>query len=363
MMRRAARILSLLLALLPGAAPALEAQRSFGDAAAGTRLLLRSTTDLAIFGPVIERFLARAPDIAVDYEQWGSNDLYDTALAECRAGQVGADLVISSGVHQMVRLVNDACAATYRSSATATLPAAQRWRDQLWGVTREPAVMVYNRALVPPAEIPRTRFDLLDLLRPEESRYAGKVATYDVESSGLGYLFAFADAREATTFGAVLESLGRTGAVATCCSAEIIAGVAEGDYLLAYNVLGSYAQVVERDDPRIGMVMPADYTLILSRAAMIPRNAAHPDAAGRLLDFLAGPEGQAALADVLLISAPSGNETGEEGPVLSETALRPISLTPALIVALDRQKRASFIELWRKSFPLSPATESPSGPP
>ena len=314
------------------------------------RLLVRSTTDIRIFGPVIDAFLAARPDLAVDYEQWGSNPLFDLSLEDCTQERTGADVVISSGVHQMVQLVNNACAAPHVSALTTALPAALRWRDELWGITREAAVIAYNRDLVPPGDVPRTRFDLLDLLRPTASPYAGHVATYDVEESGLGYLFAFSDAREATTFGALLESLGRTGAIATCCSAEIIAGVADGTYLIAYNVLGSYAQVAALDDPRIGIVLPQDYTLVLSRALMIPKEAAHRIEAAAFLDFLLSAPGRAALSDVLLINPLTDKASAEERAPLSETALRPIGLSPALIVALDQQKRAQFIHRWRDNF-------------
>lgn len=58
--------------------------------------------------------------------------------------------------------------------------------------------------------------------------------------------------------------------MATCCSAEIIDGVAQGRYLIAYNVFGSYALDRAAEDPRIGVVAPRDYTLARSRAAMIP---------------------------------------------------------------------------------------------
>lgn len=62
---------------------------------------------------------------------------------------------------------------------------------------------------------------------------------------------------------AVIEAFARSGAVATCCSAEIIEGVATGHYLIAYNVLGSYALDRAARDPRIGVVAPEDYTLVL----------------------------------------------------------------------------------------------------
>ena len=32
------------------------------------------------------------------------------------------------------------------------------------------------------AEVPRSRFDLIDLLRPEDSRFRGRIATYDIEA-------------------------------------------------------------------------------------------------------------------------------------------------------------------------------------
>jgi iron(III) transport system substrate-binding protein len=334
-----------------GTAQSQEMVRTFGAEAPNEVMVLRSTTDIAVFGPVVEAFLESRPDLKVRYEQWGSNELYRLSRRDCRDGTAGADVVISSGVHQMVQLVNEACAANYASRLTAQLPRALRWRDELWGITREPAVMVYNRALVPAEDVPQTRFDLLDLLRPSGTPYAGRVATYDIEQSGLGYLFAFADAHEATTFGALQESFGRTLAVATCCSVDIIRGVAEGRYLIAYNVLGSYAQGYQQDDDRIGIVLPSDYTLVLARALMIPRDAPNRRAGEQFLDFLLSADGTLALRKALLISPLLETEEGGEGEALSTTALRPIGLSPALMVALDALTRETFLRRWRATFP------------
>lgn len=334
----------------PGAI-AQEVVERLGPETADQTLVIRSTTDIAVFRPVVALFLEARPDLQVHYEQWGSNDLHRLSRADCRDERAGADVVISSGVHQMVQLVNEACAAAYVSRETERLPAALKWRDELWGITREPAVIVYNRELVPDADIPRTRFDLLDLLRPADSAYAGRVATYDIEQSGLGYLFAFSDAREATTFGALQESFGRTGAVSTCCSADLIKGVAEGRYLIAYNVLGSYAQSFQRQDDRVGMILPSDYTLVLSRALMVPRHAENGDGATEFLDFLLSGAGRRALRDALLISPVLDREEGDEGEGVSPTVLRPIGLSPSLLVALDKHTRETFMRRWRATFP------------
>ncbi|WP_082836771.1 extracellular solute-binding protein [Labrenzia sp. OB1] len=334
-----------------GPVAAQEMVADFGPEGAGQTLVLRSTTDIAVFGPVVETFLRARPNVRLHYEQWGSNELYRLSRSDCRSGEAGADIVISSAVHQMVQLVNEACASDYRSLLTEELPGALRWRNELWGITREPAVMVYNRDLVPQGDIPQTRFDLLDLLRPSDTRYAGRVATYDIEESGLGYLFAFADAQEASTFGALQESFGRTQAISTCCSADIIRGVAEGQYLIAYNVLGSYAQGYQQQDERIGIVLPSDYTLVLSRALMIPKEAGQKPLAEAFLDFLLSPQGTLALRTALLISPLLEAEDGNEGESLSSTALRPIGLSPALMVALDGLTRETFLRRWRATFP------------
>ena len=317
---------------------------------ASQRLVIRGSTDIEPFQPVLESFAARNPDLAIRYEEILTNELHEMTMRACRDGTAAADLVISSAIDLQVKLVNDRCAQPHVSERTEALPAWANWRDEMFGVTFEPAVIVYNRELVPPAEVPRSRFDLVDLLRPEDNPLAGRIATYDIERSGLGYLFAFVDAQHATTFGRLIEALARNRMVATCCSAEIIDGVAEGRYLMAYNMLGSYALARAETDPRIGVVAPSDYTLILARAALIPRHAENPGLAKRLVDFLLSEEGRRRLAEASLI-VPFGTAEGDGPPMLSEgpSSLRPIAFSPALLVGLDQQKRELFLELWRSS--------------
>ncbi|MGI3164610.1 ABC transporter substrate-binding protein [Pseudooceanicola sp. 200-1SW] len=326
----------------PGPVAAQEAVARYGSGPAP--FLLRSTTDISILGPVIERFAAAEPGLTITFEQWGSNALYDRARADCQGEGGVADAVFSSAVQQMVWLVNAACAAPYRSPATVALPETRRWRDELWGITTEPAVIVYNTRLLAGDEVPRSRFALLDALRAQPDRYRGRIATYDIGASGLGFLFAYADSLEATTFGSMMEAFARVGAVATCCSAEIIGGVAEGRYLIAYNVLGSYVAHAAAGE-EVGTILPEDYTLVLSRGYMIPRGAAQAEAAGRLLEFLLTPEAQGMLAAAGLVADMAAPETG-----LAPSARRTIPLGPTLLVALDGNRRTQLLNLWGEAF-------------
>lgn len=348
------RLAILLLFLVPQTARTEpEAVKHFGDPDAAATLLVRGTTDIALFAPLIQTFVGRTPNSRVLYEQWASNDLYDSAVASCDTGENVADVVISSAVDLMVKLVNDGCAAPHRSGLTEILPAELNWRDELFGITREPAVMVYNRNLVPEDEAPRSRFDLIDLLRPEDSRYIGRVATYDIERSGLGYLFAFVDSLQATTFGSLIEAFDRAGAVATCCSAEIIDGVVSGRYLIAYNVLGSYALARAAEVSSLVVVAPEDYTLVLSRAALIPRGAPHSPSAAAFVDFMLSEDGQRAMAAERLIvdfTDPDPVAGAFVYPADGPSSFRQIALSPVLLVGLDRQKKTLFLERWRATF-------------
>jgi ABC-type Fe3+ transport system substrate-binding protein len=325
-----ARLAALAGCFWPWPVAAQEAVVRFGPVDGAREMLVQGTTDIAAFAPVLRDFVKSTPGLRLTYEQWGSNELYKRSDAACRGEDSAADMIVSSAVDQQVKLVNDGCAQAYNSELTSRLPASANWRNEVFGVTREPAVIVYNRNLVTADEAPRSRFDLIDLLRPEGTRFAKRVATYDIEASGLGYLFAFADAQQATTFGSLLEAFGRSGAVATCCSAEILDGIASGRYLIAYNVLGSYALARAAEDRRIAVVAPHDYTLILSRAAMIPKTAREPALARALLDFLLSDMGQRGLRGSRLVVSFSETEGADiDFANAAGSTLRSIQLSPA----------------------------------
>jgi ABC-type Fe3+ transport system substrate-binding protein len=312
-------------------------------------LTIEGSTDTAVFAPILEAFAKRTPDLAIRYREITTNELYQLAQRGCSGAEPAADLVVSSSIDQQVKLANDGCAQPNHSAQVTALPAWAKWRDEVVGLTYEPAVIVYNRDLVPPAAVPRSRFDLIDLLRPEDNRFSGRIATYDIERSGVGYLFAFMDAQQATTFGRLIEAFGRNKVVATCCSAEIIDAVASGRFLIGYNMLGSYALARAAEERRIGVVAPSDYTLILSRAALIPKRAPNPGLARQFIDFALSETGRQLLSQSGLIVSfdeAGGGPTSLPGAV---PTLRPIALSPALLIGLDQQTRDNFLALWRSS--------------
>ena len=69
------------------------------------------------------------------------------------------------------------------------------------------------------------------------------------------------------------------------------ADIASGELAIGYNMLGSYAVGALRRGAPIGIVVPRDRALVLSRAAMIPRQAANASGAKRFLDYLLSERG------------------------------------------------------------------------
>lgn len=328
-------ILATALACLCHAAAAFEIEdsRVFGMGK-GAELAVLSTTDTENFAPLIEAFLAQRPDIRLRYVVASSQEVFRAIDAEGAA----FDLVISSAMDLQMKLANDGYAAGYSSDGVDGLPDWARWRDRLFGFALEPVVLLASRRAMQGLTMPRTRRDLIDLLRANPERFNGRIATYDPHVSGAGYLFATQDARQTDAFWRLAEVMGRLNAQLYCCSGEMINDLESGRVALAYNVVGSYAATRLPDAPDIVMIEPEDFTVALLRTAFIPKAATEPDLAGALLDFILGAQGQRLI----------GGDAGL--PPLDQAALkphlRPIRLDLGLLVYLDRIKRRNFLAEW-----------------
>jgi len=261
--------------------------------------------------------------------------------------------VFSSAVDHMVKLANDGCAQPHTSPETSRAPPFASWHDEVFGFTFEPAVIVYNRNLVPPADVPHSRDQLVDLLRNKADTYNNRIGTYDIARSGIGYLFGFFDAQQSSAFGRMMEGFGRANAGLYCCTSELLRDIESGKILIGYNLLGSYAYGRYKSGAPIGIVLPRDYTLVLSRAAFVPAHAANPEAGKKFLDYLLSLRGQQMAAEKSFFfaygqAAPEGVDAAE--PELQSGIYRPIPLGPALLAVTDRHKKARLLKDWNQSF-------------
>jgi iron(III) transport system substrate-binding protein len=315
-------------------------------------LSVHAATDLYALKPLITDFQKLSPGTAVEVVEYVTNDLFAAAKDACAKNTSLGDLYLSSAVDQLVKLANDGCA---RRISGPNLPRAARWanwRDEVFGFTFEPIVLAYNRNAVAAADVPRSHLELAELLRREPGTYRGRIGTYDIRLSGIGYLLAFNDARQTTTtYGRLLESLGRAKVVLRCCTSDILDEIANGRILIGYNLLASYAyERVRRGDP-IGIVMPSDYTLVLSRGAMVPSTGRQHHLAARFIDYLLSPQGLSVGQAESFFFGPNGTAPeGIEGPdVVTSGIARPIVIGPTLLAVQDAARRKRFLEDWTRS--------------
>jgi iron(III) transport system substrate-binding protein len=316
------------------------------------QLTLDTATDLAAFEPLIRDFQRIAPDVTIRYREYVTNALFERSQAGCVAEKPGADLIITSAVDHLVLLSNAGCATAHRSPETLAAPTWTRWRDEVFGFTFEPAVIVYNRAILKPEEVPRTRLDLIELMREQPARFSGRIGGYDIARSGIGYLFAAFDARNALIYGRLIEGFGRTQIMTRCCSSDLIEALAKGELFIGYNILGSYAYSAQKAGAPIGIVIPHDYVLALSRGVMIPAGNSQPELARRFLDYLLSQRGQRVVQEEAFFfgldgSVPEGVEAPPGG--MASGTLRPIVIGPGLLPTQDRAKRLRFLREWQNA--------------
>lgn len=315
----------------------IEAQRSYGPAEASERFEILSTTDIGFFTPLAEAFLADRPDLSLHYVQASSREVHRAVEAEGAA----FDLVVSSAMDLQMKLANDGFAMALPSDLIAGLPGWARWRDRLVSIALEPVVLLIADDAIPEGiDPPRSRRDLIALLRDNPQIFDGRIGTYDPRSSGAGYLFLTQDARMSDSIWRLAEVMGRLNARLYCCSGDMIAGLVSGDLVMAYNVLGSYATANLPEDAAVHVVPMEDFTITLQRTALIPVGATNATRGAEFLRFMLSARGQQIQADT------AGYAVVSPESFAREPWLRPIRLDPGLLSTLDSMTRRRFLAEW-----------------
>jgi iron(III) transport system substrate-binding protein len=305
------------------------------------RIVIYAAADTFELGGLVRDFRTLHPQIQVEYRNLHTAKLHERFLAEIAAGQETADLLISSAMDLQTKLVNDGYSQAYASPEKPNLPDWAVWKNEAYGVSAEPVVIVYNRKLVPTADVPATRQAFENLLRTRPDAFSGKVALYDPARSGAGFLYLTQDLQTTRDTWGLLRAIGRTSPRLSTSGAEILQDISTGRALFAYNMNGAYALDRQAVDPSIGVIFPRDYTLVMSRIALIAREARHPAAARIFLDYLLSARGQQLLAGLRMTPVRSG--VGAAGPAPDPGSLRAIHIGPALLANMDQLKRARLL--------------------
>jgi iron(III) transport system substrate-binding protein len=317
------------------------------------KLVIYSTTDSAVAAQLLRDFAALYPQIRVDYIELNSGELYKRFLGEVAAGADTADLIWASSMDGQLKMAAEGHAATYASPELPAIPKWAVWQNQVYGTTYEPVAFIYNRGLLPDANMPQDHSKLLALMERNPGTLKGKIAAYDPERSGVGYLLAQEDIKNYPQAWDLFRAFGKNAIRLHTSAEDIIEGVIQGEQLIGYGVFASYALARSRRVPSLGVVIPKDYALILSRVAFIGAKARRPNAARLFLDYLLSHRGQDVIASRTDLYAMRDDVDGEmtaKGVAgLVGAKARPIEIEPGLLRRLSDDQKREFSKKWQEA--------------
>src|SRR6185295_3838230 len=335
---------------VPAGYPATYAQ-TIAAANKEGKVVIYSALDTKAAQPLIKDFSALYPGIKVEYSDLNSTELYNRFIAEAASGQGSADVMWSSAMDLQVKLVDEGHALQYSSPEASKLPSWAVYKNQAYGTTYEPAVFIYNKRLVPADEVPQDHAAFAKLITTKADKYKGKVTTYDIEKSGVGFMFVVQDTKYFPGMKDLEKGFGASSYRVYASTGNMLEKVSSGEHLLGYNVLGSYALVRAKKDPNLGVVLPKDYTLVLSRVLFIGKGAKNPNAAKVWTDYVLSARGQKLIgSDVELFSIRNDVDAESTAASLNKQLghhVKPIPVTSELVTYLDPKKRLEFLNAWK----------------
>ncbi|MYM36228.1 extracellular solute-binding protein [Duganella sp. FT94W] len=339
------------LAQVPAGYPA-DYQKIIDSAKKEGKLVVYGATDSKATQPLIKDFSALYPGITVEYNDMNSTEVYNRFISEAAAGGNTADVMWSSAMDLQIRLASDGYALKYKSAEAAKIPGWAVWDDKAYGTTFEPAAIVYNKRLVDAKEVPQTHADFTKLI--QQPKFKDKVTTYDIEKSGVGFMFMSQDASHNPKFLDMENAFGVARVRVQSSTGTMLERISSGENLIGYNVMGSYALVRAKSDPSIGVVLPKDYTLVMSRVVFINKGAKNVNAAKLWLDYMLSHRGQTIIANDSKLFAIRADVTGETTSadllkLIGKDNVKPVPVHPVLLQYLEPAKRMVFLKQWKET--------------
>ena len=246
-------------------------------------------------------------------------------------------------------------ARAYRSPEADALPHWAVYRDMAYATTVEPLVTLVNCRGMDSGAPAGSTGELARLLAGNPARFRARVACYDIERNGLGFLALMHEMTRSPHFDAFLKALTAVQPVLFGSAATLTEAVASGRALLAFHVLGSYALRALRENPSLAIATSQTPLLAVSRIAFICRDAPHPQAAQRFLDYLLSTQGQRHLLEAGLFPVLRTGEAAraDPGDQLAGASIDPIPIDRGLGELLDDVQRRELLRRWKSAIAAS----------
>ena len=307
-------------------------------------LVVYSAAEKKYCDGLLDGFRRLYPGIAVEFRDGISIALHERYLATLAAGKPEADVLWSSAMDLQMGLALTGQALPHRSVEAGALPETAVYRDLAYATTLEPLATLVNKdhfdVRVPAGSLA----ELTAVLKSDRERLHGKLACYDIERNGLGFLALMHESRREADFQAFMQILAEYRPKVFGSNPALLAEIESGRAALGFHMLGSYALRAVRSNPSLAIAVSKAPPLAVSRVALIPLSAPHPNAAKLFVDYLLSRDGQQQLLKAGLF--PIRRDPGSGGPSGAD-AVTPIRIDQGLSDLLDPQRRRELLAHWR----------------
>ena len=312
---------SVLCLLLLAVGPALAQERPIRIAGVATQERM---------APLLRLLGAQLPRATLSYDWLSSAQI---AAASRRSEDVPFDLALLASPDIAVSVANEGYAL--QDEAAGALAMAQ-WRNEVFGIWSDPAVMALRRAAFPD-RMPRTRIALVRALEQGADRFDRRVGIINIGIDDVSYLLASQDSLRSTLYWRLMRAFGAAKARIYDTVDDLLDALQAGELDIVYNLPLSELLVAGVLPEGIEIVVPQDYVLAVPWAVFVPKGAANPRGARSLLHGLIAPQSGRAFSAV-------GFEIPDDLQGLEST--QRIELGPELLVFRDMIKRSKFLDAW-----------------
>lgn len=269
----------------------VEASREEGQ------LLIYSNMAQYNWAPVIKGFNELYPWIEVSTLDLESDEVFTRYYAENNSGAATTDLMASATVDGWRTFMEGDNALEYASPEAEHLPDWSMPVPNLYTISTDPMVMVYNKLTVPEDQQPKGISDLVRIVEENPDMFSGKLTTYNSSQTSFGQAINLVYLREHGDEGwANFEKLGPISRTETS-SGPMLAKLASGEYSIGYFISG-IVFFPKLEDAATAQIMGwnfiEDGTPLFMRQMAIPKGSGNPNSAKLMLDYILSQAGQTA---------------------------------------------------------------------
>ena len=302
----------------------------------------------AAFKPFCQSLLAgfskAHPGVVLQFVDGVSTDLHAQYVDLHRGGQAVPDVMWSSAMDLQMELVRMGHARAHRSDHAQALPVWARFQDLAFCTTLEPLVGLRHTQHLGPQDAISTLWEVTELMQQRPDLLRQRIACLDIEANGMGFLAMLVARAQGEPFERFIRLAAGLGLQGHGSNPPLVQALVAERAVLAFPVLGAFAARAVATHPALAVCTSPAARLGVSRVALIPKAAPHPEAAACFVDFLLSPEGQACMRqDGLFPWQDLGQSDG-----LPAMVVEPLPIDDGFALWLDPAERAALRADWAR---------------